>query len=200
MRDFDIGASDRPQEASDRIWTIPNALSMARLLALPFIYLDLVDGRFTRAYVLLVVFAATDWLDGYLARRLDQISRFGTLLDPISDRALFLVVGIAFVVADLLPVWALVVIVVRDVAVLAVGAVLLAGGQRPPAVTRTGKAATFGLMWAFPIWLVAAIAGDGASEPLLALQVLGWAAYVVSLGLYYASAGQYAIEIARRPR
>ncbi len=200
MRVFDIGAKDDPQEASDRIWTIPNALSLARLLALPFIYLDLVDGRLARAFVLLVVFAATDWLDGYLARRLDQISRFGTLLDPISDRALFLVVGIAFVVADLLPVWALVLIVVRDVAVLAVGGVLLTTGQRPPAVTRTGKAATFGLMWAFPIWLVAAIAGGGANDPLLALQVLGWAAYVVSLGLYYASAGQYAIEIARRPR
>lgn len=200
MRVFDIGAKDRPQEASDRIWTIPNALSMARLLALPFIYLDLVDGRFTRAFVLLVVFAATDWLDGYLARRLDQITRFGTLLDPISDRALFLVVGIAFVVADLLPVWALVVIVARDVAVLAVGGVLLATGQRPPAVTRTGKAATFGLMWAFPIWLVAAIWGDGASDPQPALQALGWTAYTVSVALYYASAVQYAIEVVRRPR
>lgn len=200
MRVFDIGARDEPQEASDRIVTIPNALSLARLLALPIIYLDLVDGRLTRAFVLLVVFSATDWLDGYLARRLDQVSRLGTLLDPISDRAMFLVVGIAFVVAGLLPVWALVLLVVRDVGVLAVGGVLLAKGQRPPAVTRTGKAATFGLMWAFPIWLVAAIVGAGASDPQPALATLGWAAFLVSLVLYYASAAQYAIEVARRPR
>ncbi|MFU8839867.1 MAG: CDP-alcohol phosphatidyltransferase family protein [Nitriliruptoraceae bacterium] len=200
MRVFDIGAKDGPQEASDRIWTIPNALSLARLLVLPLIYLDLVDGRLTRAFVLLVVFAATDWLDGYLARRLDQISRLGTLLDPISDRALFLVVGIAFVVAGLLPVWALLLIVVRDVAVLLVGGALLVAGRTPPAVTRIGKAATFGLMWAFPIWLVAAMVGGGAAEPQVVLAGLGWVVYAVSVVLYYVSAGQYAVEVARRPR
>jgi cardiolipin synthase (CMP-forming) len=200
MRVFDIGAKDGPQEASDRIWTIPNALSLARLLALPLIYLDLVDGRLTRAFILLVVFAATDWLDGYLARRLDQISRLGTLLDPISDRALFLVVGIAFVVAGILPVWALVLILARDVAVLVVGGALLAAGRTPPAVTRVGKAATFGLMWAFPTWLVAAMVGGGAAEPQAVLMGLGWAVYAVSVVLYYVSAAQYAVEVVRRPR
>ncbi len=200
MRVFDIGAKDGPQEASDRIWTIPNVLSLARLLVLPLIYLDLVDGRLTRAFILLVVFAATDWLDGYLARRLDQISRLGTLLDPISDRALFLVVGIAFVVAGILPVWALVLILVRDVAVLVVGGALLAAGRTPPAVTRVGKAATFGLMWAFPTWLVAAMVGGGAAEPQAVLTGLGWAVYAVSVALYYVSAAQYAVEVVRRAR
>ena len=200
MRVFDIGAKDTPQEATDRIVTIPNALSLARLLVLPFIYLDLVDGRFVRAFVLLVIFAATDWLDGYLARRLDQITRFGTLLDPISDRALFLVVGLGFVLADLLPLWALLAVVVRDVAVLAVGGVLLVRGARPPAVTRTGKVATFGLMWAFPTWLLAAAVGAGAADPQTALQIIGWSFYGVSIVLYYVSAVQYAVEVLRRPR
>jgi len=198
MRVFDIGAKDEPNEVSDRIATIPNALSLARLLVLPVIYLDLVDGRLIRAFVLLVVFATTDWLDGYLARRLDQVTRIGTLLDPISDRALFLVVGIAFVVADPLPLWALVLLLVRDVAVMGVGAVLLAGGGRPPAVTRIGKAATFGLMWAFPTLLMAAIIGDGAADPQPVLQVLGWTFYAVNTVLYYVSAGQYAVDIRRR--
>ncbi len=198
MRVFDIGAKDEPNEVSDRIVTIPNALSLARLLILPVIYLDLVDGRLIRAFVLLVVFATTDWLDGYLARRLDQVSRIGTLLDPISDRALFLVVGIAFVVGDLLPLWALLVLLVRDVAVMGVGAVLLAGGGQPPAVTRIGKAATFGLMWAFPTLLMAAIVGDGAADPQPVLQVLGWTFYVVNTVLYYVSAGQYAVAVRRR--
>ncbi len=200
MRVFDIGARDTPQEATDRIVTVPNALSLARLLVLPFIYLDLVDGRFVRAFVLLVIFAATDWLDGYLARRLDQITRFGTLLDPISDRALFLVVGLGFVLAELLPLWALLVVVARDVAVLAVGGLLLAKGARPPAVTRIGKAATFGLMWAFPTWLLAAAVGDGAAEPQQALEIIAWLFYSVSIVLYYASAVQYAVEVLGRPR
>ena len=198
MRVFDIGAKDEPGEVSDRIVTIPNALSLARLLILPVLYLDLVDGRLIRAFVLLVVFAATDWLDGYLARRLDQVSRIGTLLDPISDRALFLVVGIAFVVADLLPLWALLLLLVRDVAVMAAGAILLAGGAQPPAVTRTGKAATFGLMWAFPTLLLAAIVGDGATDPQPVLHVLGWAFYASNTVLYYVSAGQYAGDVWRR--
>ena len=200
MRVFDIGAKDEPQQASDRILTIPNALSLARLLVLPLIYLDLVDGRLVRAFVLLVVFAATDWLDGYLARRLDQISRIGTLLDPISDRALFLVVGFGFVLSGLLPLWALVVILIRDVAVLLVGGVLLLRGVSTPAVTKIGKAATFGLMWAFPTFLLAGIVGDGAADPQPLLQGLGWLFYGVSTVLYYVSAGQYAVEVLRSSR
>lgn len=200
MRVYDVGARDEPQEVSDRLLTIPNLLSLARLLALPVIYLDLVDGRLIRAFVLLVVFAATDWLDGYLARRLDQVSRFGTLLDPISDRAMFLVVGIGFVMADLLPLWALAVLLLRDLAVLVVGAVLLLRGVQPPPVTRIGKTATFGLMWAFPTFLLAAIVGDGASDPQAVLQVLGWLFFAVSAALYYVAAGQYAIVVARGAR
>ena len=200
MRVFDIGARDRPQEATDRIVTVPNALSLARLLVLPFIYLDLMDERFLRAFVLLVIFAATDWLDGYLARRLDQITRVGTLLDPISDRALFLVVGFGFVLADLLPWWALLLVVLRDVGVLAVGALLLLKGAQPPAVTRIGKVATFGLMWAFPTWLLAAAVGGGATAPQPALEIIGWVFYSVSVVLYYVSAGQYGIEVLQRSR
>jgi cardiolipin synthase (CMP-forming) len=200
MRVYDIGATDEPPEVSDRVLTIPNAISLARLLVLPLIYLDLVDGRLTRAFVLLVIFALSDWLDGYLARRLGQVSRFGTLLDPISDRALFLVVGIGFVIADLLPLWALLLLLLRDLAVIIVGAVLLLRGIQPPAVTRIGKTATFGLMWAFPTFLLAAIVGDGANAPQMFLQVLGWLSFAVSSALYYVAAGQYAIQVARSSR
>ena len=147
-----------------------------------------------------MVFAATDWLDGYLARRLDQISRVGTLLDPISDRALFVVVGIAFVVSGLLPLWALVVVLVRDVAVLVVGGALLLKGAATPAVTRIGKAATFGLMWAFPTFLFAGIVGGGVDTPQPVLRGIGWAFFAVSVVLYYVAAGQYAADVLRRSR
>jgi cardiolipin synthase (CMP-forming) len=198
MRVFDIGAKEGQAEASDRIVTVPNLLSLARIAVLPVVYLDLVNGRFLRALVLLLVFASTDWFDGYLARRLDQITKLGTLLDPISDRILFVVVGVGFVVADLLPLWALIALLIRDVGVLLVGGVLLLRGARPPAVTRIGKVATFGLMLAFPLFLLAAILGDGANDPQPAVQVLAWFTYLVNTALYYVAAGQYAWEIGHR--
>lgn len=197
MRVFDIGAKDG-QEASGRVLTIPNLLSLARIAVLPVVYLDLVDGRLVRALVLLLIFASTDWFDGYLARRFNQISTLGTLLDPISDRFLFVVVGVGFVVADLLPLWALVVLLVRDVIVMGAGGVLLLRGTAPPAVTRTGKAATFGLMVAFPLFLGAAIAGDGVGAPQPALQALAWLTYASNTALYYVAAGQYARQIVRQ--
>jgi len=198
MRVFDIGAKDGPQAASDRVLTIPNLLSFARLAALPVIYLDLVTGRHIRALVLLMVFAATDWFDGYVARRFDQVSKLGKLLDPTSDRVLFVVVGVAFVVADLLPLWALVLLLVRDVAVLLVGSVLLARGATPPEVTRLGKAATFGLMWAFPAFLIAAIVGDGPTDPQPVLQAVAWVGYLANTVLYYLAAIGYARTLLRQ--
>lgn len=198
MRVFDIGAKDGPQAVSDRVLTIPNLLSFARLAALPVIYLDLVSGRHLRGLVLLMIFAATDWFDGYVARRFDQISKLGKLLDPISDRVLFVVVGVAFVVADLLPLWALALLLVRDVAVLLVGGVLLARGVSPPEVTRLGKAATFGLMWAFPAFLIAAIVGDGPADPQPVLQAVAWIGYLVNTVLYYLAAIGYARTLVRQ--
>jgi cardiolipin synthase (CMP-forming) len=190
-RFFDIGGGDEPQEVSNRIWTVPNLLSLARILVLPWIAIDLVAGRFLRALVVLAIFAATDWLDGYVARRFDQVTRLGQLLDPISDRALFLVVGIGFVLGDLLPLWALLILLVHDVLVMGGGGLLLLRGQRPPEVTRVGKTATFVLMFAFPLFLGAAVIGDGAADPQPVIQVLAWAAYTVGAVLYWVSAVGY---------
>lgn len=197
MRVFDIGKKDGPEQVSDRVLTVPNLLSFARIAVLPVIYLDLVAGRLVRALVLLAVFAATDWLDGYLARRFDQVSKLGKLLDPTSDRILFVVVGVGFVVADLLPLWALVVLLVRDLAVVIVGGVLILRGARPPDVTRLGKTATFGLMWAFPTFLLAAIVGDGAADPEPILYTLAWVTFLVNTVLYYLAAVDYARTLLR---
>lgn len=194
MRVFDLGGTE-PRVPSDRVLTIPNLLSLARLVALPLLYLDLVGERFGRALVLLIVFASTDWLDGYLARRLDQVSRLGILLDPLSDRLFMMTVGVGFVVADLLPWWALALVVVRDVVVLLVGGVLMARGAQPPAVTNLAKLATFGLMASFPGFLIAALAGEGASAPQPALQVASWVLFTVHVALYYVAAAGYARDL-----
>ncbi|MEX1177809.1 MAG: CDP-alcohol phosphatidyltransferase family protein [Nitriliruptor sp.] len=175
MRVYDIGGrDDRPQEASGRIWTWANGLSFVRLLALPIIYLDLVNERWTRAFVLLVVFSATDWFDGYLARRLDQMTKLGKMLDPISDRLLFIVVGVAFIVAGLLPLWAVLVLLVREVLVLGIGVLMMSRGRRPPDVSRLGKTATFGLMASLPVFILARVFADASGDPNTALLAIAW--------------------------
>jgi cardiolipin synthase (CMP-forming) len=192
VRVYDIGGREgEPQEASDRIWTWANALSFVRLLALPVIYLDLVGERWTRAFVLLAVFSATDWLDGYLARRLDQMTKLGRLLDPISDRLLFIVVGVGFVVADVLPLWAVLVLLVRDVLVIGIGLLMLSRGRRPPDVSRLGKTATFGLMFSLPVFLLARVFEDAAGDPNPVLLALAWFGLAVNAVLYWLAAAGY---------
>jgi cardiolipin synthase len=192
VRVFDIGGREgEPSEVSDRIWTWANALSFVRLLALPIIFLDLVGERWLRAFVLLVVFSATDWFDGYLARRLDQMTKLGTLLDPISDRLLFVVVGVGFVLADLLPLWAILVLLVRDVLVLGIGATMMARGRRPPPVSRLGKASTFGLMSSLPFFLLARVLDTPTGDPNGVLVAVGWFGFAVNAVLYWVAAAGY---------
>lgn len=200
VRVYDIGGGDDPEHVHDRVLTVPNVLSLLRLLFLPFVYADVVDGRYGRAVVLLTVFSLTDWFDGYVARRFDQVSRLGKIFDPISDRLLVIVVGIAMVRAELLPLWALLVLLVRDVVVLVGGALFVGRGEAPPAVTRTGKSATFGLMFTLPTFVLAAVlAGPDELQDPTTLAV-AWVMYATATVLYYVAAGQYAREVLRRRR
>ena len=198
MRVFDIGGQDGVENAvSNAIWTVPNVLSFIRLLALPIVYLDLVNGHHLRAAILLGIFSATDWLDGYVARRFDQVTKLGQLLDPFSDRLLVVVVGIGMVQADLIPLWALLVVVVRDVAVLGGGILMVARKIQPPPVTKIGKLATFGLMFALPTFILASVLGDGASAPHGLTRTLAWVQFISATTLYWIAAGQYAVAVMR---
>lgn len=202
MRIYDIGAKEGPEEVSDRILTAANVLSFVRFLALPFIYLDLVRGAEThgRAFVLLVIFVLTDWVDGYVARRFDQVTRLGKLLDPIADRLLIVVVGLGMVLADLIPLWVVLVLVARDLVVIVGGVVLVRRGITPPAVTRIGKTATFGLMFALPSFILASAVGDGAGDPQPVVLAIAWITLLGSTVLYYLAAGQYAQMVVRASR
>lgn len=197
MRLFDAGTREGSDVVSERILTAPNVLSLLRLLILPVVYLDLVAGSKTRALVVLGVFAATDWVDGYVARRFGQVSRLGVLLDPISDRALMVVVGVGLIVADLAPWWAVALVLLRDAVVIGAGLFMLSRGRRPPPVTRIGKTATFGLMFAFPLFILAAILGEGAQAPHGGVRAFAWFAFWVNTVLYYVSAAQYARAVRR---
>lgn len=194
MRIFDVGAPDGEQAVRDRLLTVPNALTLARFALLPLVWSDLVGGRFVRATVLVGVLGLTDWFDGYLARRLDQISRVGKLLDPIGDRALLAVVGVGAVVSGVLPVWAVVVLLAREVLVATAGLALLARGRTLPETSRAGKASTMGIMIALPLFLLArALEGaSGAGAAPGALRAVGWVVLVPNVVLAYAAALGYA--------
>ena len=185
MRVFDIGGGDGPERVSDRILTVPNLLSFARLAILPVIFLDLVQGAHLRAFVLLVIFASTDWFDGYIARRFDQVTRLGKLLDPMSDRVLFIVVGAGFWLGELVPWWAVLALLVRDLLVIVSGGVVLLRGGVRPEVTRLGKAATFGLLIALPAFLLASVLGTGPLDPHPWVRLVGWLFYWPGIVLYW---------------
>jgi cardiolipin synthase (CMP-forming) len=144
------------ETGGDRILTIPNALSIIRLAGVPlFLWLLLGPKADEWALVVLVASGVTDWLDGKLARWLNQTSRFGALLDPAADRLYTLATIVAFVIRDIVPWWVAVILVARDVLVFICLAVLRRAGFGPPEVTYAGKAATFTLMYAFPFLLLA---------------------------------------------
>lgn len=195
VRQFQWGArGDGPSVVHDRILTAANAISVVRLLGLPvFVWLLLGREDLLAAFGLLAAVAATDWVDGYVARRFDQVTRLGTFLDPLIDRLLVITVAVSLLVAGLLPLWLVAAVVGRDVALLA-GAFALFRGIPPIPVTRTGKAATAALLVALPGFLLGNIDWDGAPVFLAA----SWTLAAVGLAAYYIAGAQYARAVRDR--
>ncbi|WAL69749.1 CDP-alcohol phosphatidyltransferase family protein [Amycolatopsis cynarae] len=135
--------------------TVPNLLSLLRLAGVPvFLWLLLGPKADGWALALLVFSALTDWLDGKLARWLDQTSRLGQLLDPAADRLYIVATLAAFLLRGILPWWVVAALVVRELVVGVAILVLRRNGFAPPEVTYIGKGATFVLMYAFPFLLL----------------------------------------------
>jgi cardiolipin synthase len=179
--------SDR-NELADRVWTLPNALSMLRLLGVPlFLWLLLGPHADGWAIVVLALSGVTDWADGALARALGQSSRLGALLDPAADRLYIVATLVAFVLRDVVPLWVVLVLVGREVVLGLDLLVLRRYGYPPLQVHYLGKAATFLLLYAFPMLLLAD--GDNpvttVARPIAyALTVWGGALYVLAGVLY----------------
>lgn len=175
-------------EGSDAILTVPNAFTFARLLCIPvFLWLIFGPERYFAAAVLMAVLGATDWVDGYLARLLDQRSKFGRVFDPTVDRLLFLVALIAMVAIDAAPVWFLLAVFAREALVSIAALYLGARGVRTVKVSWWGKTATFGLLFALPLFLAAA--AQPAGEEIY--RTLAWLIGVPSLVLSWVSAWGY---------
>ncbi|MEE6260055.1 CDP-alcohol phosphatidyltransferase family protein [Plantactinospora sonchi] len=180
-----------------RVLTVPNLISFTRLLGVPvFLYLFLVvrtDAADVAAVVVLGVGGLTDWVDGYVARRLQQVSRLGELLDPVADRLYILATLVALTVREVVPWQFTVALLARDVVMTVNLAVLRRYGYRPPPVHYLGKTATFVLLLAFPVLLLAH-AVPGAST---AAGAIGWGLAWWGLALYWLAGVLYVVQAVR---
>jgi cardiolipin synthase len=173
------------------VLTVPNLISFARLLGVPlFLYLFLGADQVGAAVAVLAIGATTDWVDGYLARRLGQVSRLGELLDPLADRLYILATLIAFTVKDVVP-WVFTgALLLREAVLLVTLLVLRRYGYGPPPVHYVGKTATFILLMAFPMLLLAR--ASSAAAPIAGPS--GWALAWWGLVLYWIAAVFYLIQ------
>ncbi len=177
---------------SGRVATLPNLLSAARLLGVPlFLWLVLGPEQDGWALVVLMVSGFTDWLDGFLARTLNQSSRLGQLLDPLADRLYIIAVVVGLAVREIIPVWLAVLLLLRDVLLLSLVPVLRTRGLTALPVHFLGKAATANLLYAFPLLLL----GDGTGDVARFADILGWAFAIWGTGLYWWAGLLYGAQV-----
>lgn len=187
------------RRATSGVLTVPNVISVVRLLTVPVFAWLALNERDVAAFGVLALAAATDWLDGRLARVLNQYSRLGELLDPAADRLFIFVTLVVLAVRDVVPLWLVVVIVGRDALLTLVLAVLMAVRAGPLPVHFVGKAGTFALLYALPLLLLAEMRGTLG----LVADVAGWAFALWGVGLYWLAGALYvrqAVDVLRRRR
>jgi cardiolipin synthase (CMP-forming) len=183
-----VVSEEGPVDGLDRVLTAPNVITLVRLLCIP-VFLWLLFGlhRQTAAAVLLALLGATDWVDGFVARRYHQVSTLGKVLDPTADRLLVGTAVISVMVYGAVPLWFGVATIFREVLV-SVMVVLLAGlGAARIDVLWVGKAGTFGLMFAYPAFLL----GDGTATWQEPVRAIAWVTGLVGLALSWWAAASY---------
>jgi cardiolipin synthase len=180
-------------DVSSRIFTIPNILSFIRLGLVPVFLVLIILGHDALALLTLIVSSITDFLDGVLARRLNQVTRLGQLLDPAADRLFIFAALIGLAIRGVIPWWLLAIIVGRDVVLLILGVVLANFGFGPLPVHHLGKVATFCLFYALPILMI----GQAFPDAAWITNPVGWAFAVWGAFLYWWAGVIYVVETAR---
>ncbi|MBC7723899.1 MAG: CDP-alcohol phosphatidyltransferase family protein [Burkholderiaceae bacterium] len=180
-------------EVSSRVWTIPNCLSFLRLGLVPVFLVLVITGQDALALATIVVSSVTDYLDGVIARRFDQMSRLGQLLDPAADRLFIFATLIGLAIREIVPWWLFVAIIGRDVVLLVLGVILANYGYGPLPVHHLGKVATFCLFYALPILMIGQAFPGAASVT----DPLGWAFAIWGAFLYWWAGIIYLRETAR---
>ena len=187
-------AASGTESGTDRILTVPNGITLVRLACIPlFLWLLFGADRQTAAALLLGVLGATDWVDGFVARRYHQVSTVGKVLDPVADRVLVVTAVIAITVHGAVPVWFGVATLAREVVVS--GAVLLLAslGAARIDVLWVGKAGTFALMFSYPAFLLS----YGTAVWQDPIRVIAWITGIIGLILAWTAAASY-VPVARR--
>ena len=190
-------ASGDATVVGDRVLTLPNLISFVRLVGVPiFLYLFLVVRADVAAIVVLAVGGTSDWVDGWIARRLGQVSRLGELLDPLADRLYILATLLAFTARQVVPWQFTGALLARELLLLVSLGVLRRYGYGPPPVHYVGKTATFLLLAAFPILLLA----DAVPDIGTAAGAIGWGLGWWGLVLYWVAGAMYVVQASRLVR
>jgi cardiolipin synthase len=182
-----------PVTVSDRVLTVPNVLSFLRLLGVPVFLWAILREHDVLALVLLMASGVTDYLDGKIARHFGLVSRVGQLLDPIADRLYIVSTLLGLAWRDVIPWWLVALLLGREAFM---GVVLLVGRTRGIGtlpVHFVGKAATFNLLYAFPLLLLGV--GDGTLATVA--RPIGWGFAWWGTGLYWVAGILYAIQMFR---
>jgi cardiolipin synthase len=169
------------EQVSTRIVTIPNVISFVRLMAIPVFLFLVWAERDVAGLIVLVVAVLTDFVDGAVARKLNQVSKLGQFLDPLADRLFIAAAVVALLIRDVIPLWLVVVVMLRD-ALLGVGALVMSRwGITTLPVKWLGKWATFALLFALPLFLLGAIfeTVGQVTDPL------AWAVVLAGTALYW---------------
>jgi cardiolipin synthase len=174
-------------EREQRIVTVPNLISVLRLLCVPLFIWLLVDDQGVAAALVLGVLGASDWVDGWIARHFDQGSNLGKVLDPVADRVLLIVAAVALLVDGSVPIVVGVLVLLREAIVSIAVLILAMAGARRIDVQWAGKAGTLSVMFAFPLFLLADSIDTGHDLALAA----AWFFAVVGLVLGYYAAVTY---------
>jgi len=178
---------------TDRVLTVPNALSLLRLLGVPLFLWLVLNEHDAAAVALLMVSGVTDWLDGKIARKWGQMSRVGQLLDPAADRLYILATLIGLTIRDVVPLWLTLALVGRDVFLALFLPVLRRHGYGPLPVSFLGKAATFNLLSGFPLLLL----GEGDSLVSQIAHAFGWSFAIWGAALYWWAGLLYVVQVRR---
>ena len=194
-----MGASNRgdvrgeisPQSA---IWTIPNILTLLRALGIPlFLWLFLWQNNSTWSFIVLAIGAATDYLDGKIARALHQESALGAAMDPTIDRAYIAATVVALAYRHFIPYWLVGILIARDIWMVGALAVKRSRTGEVFTVTFLGKAATFNLLYAFPLLLLQSDHGLGNIA-----HNVGWSFALWGIGLYLFTAIEYTLDALKK--
>ena len=185
---------DTTVAGSRRVLTIPNVISIIRLAGVPlFLWLILVPEADGWALLVLFVSGVSDYADGYLARRLDQTSKVGEILDPVADRLYILSTVVGLAVRGIVPWWVAVILPARDAFLWCLVPFLRTRGYSSLPVHFLGKAATANLLYAFPLLLL----GDGEGALPTLAKVFGWAFAIWGVALYWWAGVLYAWQVRR---